>query len=84
LSYICVLGQHVKGFYSGSGEVLAQAAQRGGGCPVHGDIQGQAGQGSEHLDLPVRCPYSLQGGWTRWPLRVSSTIKDSVILEKAF
>jgi len=27
--------------------VLEQSAQRGGGCPVLGDIQGQAGQGSE-------------------------------------
>ena len=29
--------------------VVGQVAQRGGGCPVLGDIQGQAGQGSEPL-----------------------------------
>jgi len=26
------------------GEALVQAVQKGGGCPVHGDIQGQAGR----------------------------------------
>jgi len=31
------------------GEALVQAVQKGGGCPVHGDTQGQAGRGSEHL-----------------------------------
>jgi len=36
-------------FYSKSGEALAQVAQRGGRCPIPGDTQDQAGQGSEHL-----------------------------------
>jgi len=36
-------------FYSKGGEALAQVAQRGGGCPVLGDIQVQAGPGSGHL-----------------------------------
>ena len=40
-------------------EALAQVAQRGGGCPIPGDIQGQAGQGSEQPDpavgVPVQC-----------------------------
>jgi len=27
--------------------LLAQVAQRGGGCPIPNDIQGQAGRGSE-------------------------------------
>ena len=31
------------------GEAVAQVAQTGGGCPIPGDIQGQAGWGSEHL-----------------------------------
>ena len=31
------------------GDALAQVAQRGGECPVPGDIQGQAELGSEHL-----------------------------------
>ena len=36
-------------FYCKGGEALAQVAQRGGGCPIPGDTQGQAGRGSEHL-----------------------------------
>ena len=38
-----------KVFYKKGGEALAQVAQRGDGCPVPGDSQGQAGRGSEHL-----------------------------------
>ncbi len=30
-------------FYNKGGEALAQVAQRGGGCPIPGDSQGQAG-----------------------------------------
>jgi len=37
-------------------EKLEQVAQRGGGCPTPGDIQGQAGWGSEQLDLAVGVP----------------------------
>ena len=36
-------------FYHQGGEAVAQVAQRGGGCPIPGDTQGQAGWGSEHL-----------------------------------
>ena len=36
-------------FFSKSNEALAQVAQRCSGCPVPGDTQGQAGQGSENL-----------------------------------
>jgi len=36
-------------FYDKNSEALAQVAQRGGGCPISGDTQGQAGWGSEHL-----------------------------------
>ena len=36
-------------FYDKSSEAVAQVAQRGGGCPVPGDTQGEAGPGSEHL-----------------------------------
>ena len=46
-------------FYDNGGEALEQIAQRSGGCPVPGDIQGQAGQGSEQpalvVALPVNC-----------------------------
>ena len=31
-----------------SSEALEQVAQRGGGCTVPGDIDGQAGLGTEH------------------------------------
>jgi len=36
-------------FYCKGGETLKQVAQKGGGCPIPGDIQGQVGWGSEHL-----------------------------------
>jgi len=39
----------------GSVCALEQVAQRGGGFHVLGSICGQAGPGSEHLDLAVRC-----------------------------
>jgi len=39
--------------------VLAQIAQRGGRCPIPGNIQGQVGQGSEQPglveDVPAHC-----------------------------
>ena len=47
--------------------------------PVPGDFQGQAGWGSEHL-ICYKCPCSLQGSWTRWPLKVPSNSKDFMIL----
>jgi len=40
-----------KFLYDEGGETLAQVAQRGGRCPIPGNIQGQAGQGSEQPDL---------------------------------
>jgi len=43
-------------FYNNGGEALEQIAQRGGGCPVPGDIQGQAGSGSEQAVLAVGAP----------------------------
>ena len=45
-----------KVFYSKAGEALEQIIQRGGGCPIPGDIQGQAGPGSEQPDLAVDIP----------------------------
>ena len=38
------------------GEALAQAAQRGGGCPIPTDTQCEAGQGPEQPALPVGVP----------------------------
>ena len=40
----------IRSFYTKGGKALEQVAQRGGGCPVLGDIQYQAGQGSEQPD----------------------------------
>jgi len=37
------IGYKEEVFYSKGRVVLAQVAQRGGGCPVPGDIQGQQG-----------------------------------------
>jgi len=37
--------------YSEDGETLEQVFQRGGRCPIPGNIQGQVGQGSEKPDL---------------------------------
>jgi len=36
-------------FYKKGREALEQVAHRGGGSPICGDIQGQAGWSSEHL-----------------------------------
>ena len=36
-------------------EALAQVAQRGGGCPIPGDSQGQAGGALSTLIYPVHC-----------------------------
>jgi len=46
-------------FYYEGGETLEQVAQRGGRCPISGNVQGQVGQGSEHpglvKDVPIHC-----------------------------
>ena len=44
-----------------------------------GDIQGRAGGALSTLII-CRCPCSLQGSWSRWPLRVPSDSNDSMIL----
>jgi len=45
--------------YCETGEALEQVAQRGGRCPIPGNIQGQAGRGSEQPglgeDVPAHC-----------------------------
>jgi len=46
-------------FYDEGGETLAQVAQRGGRCPIPGNIPGQVGRGSEQPDpvedVPAHC-----------------------------
>jgi len=45
--------------YDESGETLAQVAQRGGLCPIPGNIDSQVGQGSEQSNpvegVPAHC-----------------------------
>ena len=40
-------------FYGKGHEVCEQVVWNSGGCPVPGDVQGQAGPGSEQPDLSV-------------------------------
>ena len=51
--------------YRESGEVLAQAAQRGCGCRISGGVQGQAGWGPGQpalvLDMEVGSPACGRG-----------------------
>jgi len=42
-------------FYGEGGETAEQVAKRGCRCPIPGNIEGQAGQGSEQ-------PYSVEDG----------------------
>jgi len=48
-------------FYNEGGETLAQAAQRGGRCPIPGNIQDQGGRGSEQPDLVEDVPAHCRG-----------------------
>ena len=61
-------GYTEKDFCTKGGEALAQVAQRGGGCLVPADTQGQR-MGSELL-MELWVSLLIAGGWTRWPLRV--------------
>jgi len=51
-----------KFFYDKGGETLAQVAQRGSGCPIPGNIQGQVGWGSEQPDLGEDVPAHCRRG----------------------
>ena len=43
-------------FYNEGGETLEQVAQRGGRCPIPGNIVGQVGRGSDLVeDVPAHC-----------------------------
>jgi len=46
-----VTGYKEEIFHDEGGETLEQVAQRGGGCPIPANIQGQAGRGSEQPGL---------------------------------
>lgn len=45
-----------KVFYNNGSEAVALVAQRGGGCSVLGDTEGQAGWGSEQPALAAGVP----------------------------
>jgi len=66
-------------FYDEGGETLAHITQRSGRCPIPGNIQGQV-DGVWVTHSSWRCPCSLQGSWTRWPLKVPSSPNYSIIL----
>lgn len=56
-------------FYNRGSKVLAQDAQKDGGCHVSGDIQNQSGWGFEQPDvalgIPVHCRgVGLDGLWS--------------------
>jgi len=48
-------------FYPEGSETLEQVAQRGGRCPIPGNLQGKVGRGSEQPDLAEDVP-----GHCRW------------------
>ena len=48
-------------FYDEGGETLEQVAQGGCTCPITGNIQGQAGRGSEQPDLVEDVPAHCRG-----------------------
>jgi len=53
--------------YSEGGETLGKTDQRGGRCPIPGNIQGQVGWGSEQPDLVEDMPVLCRGVWLSGP-----------------
>ena len=49
--------------------MLEQAAQRGGGCPVPGGVQGPVGRGPGQPELVGGRPACGSGAGTGWALR---------------
>jgi len=48
-------------FYTEGGEALARVAQRGGGCPIPGNVQAQVGRSSERPGLVEDGPAHSRG-----------------------
>ena len=48
-------------FHCKGSDTLEQVAQRGGGCPILGDIQGWAGWSSEQPDVAIGVPVHCKG-----------------------
>jgi len=57
------LDRRRKFFTVSCGETLEQLAQRGGQCPIPGNIPGQAGWGSEQPDPVEDVPAHCRGVW---------------------
>ena len=55
------IGYKEEAFCNKSDEALELVAWRGGGCSVPGDLQGQAGRGSEQPDVDVGVPVHCRG-----------------------
>ncbi|KAK4815290.1 hypothetical protein QYF61_026195 [Mycteria americana] len=73
-------------FYSEGGERLAQVVQRGGRCPIPGNIQGQVGQGSEQPDLVEDVPAHCRGALAvsdKWKILAKFWYVHSEIPEQA-
>ena len=68
-------GYKEEDFYSKGGEALAQVAQRGAGCPVLEDIQGQAGWGSEH-QIQLQASLSIAGELYQMTFKGSFQLKQ--------
>lgn len=64
------------------GEAPEQTAQKGGGCPMHADTQGQGG-GVLSTWWNFTCPCSLEESWTRRSLAVPSNFRNSLILQNS-
>ena len=70
------IGYREEAFYSEDGEALEQVAQRGGGCPIPRDIQGQAGPGSELRGLAVGAPLFIAEELNQVTFRGSFKLKQ--------
>ena len=55
------MGYKEKVFYNKHSEALEQAVQRGGGCSIPGEIQGQAGRVPGQPDVAVYVPVHCRG-----------------------
>jgi len=58
---VYISAKHFCAAYSKGGGTLVQVAQRGGRCPIPGNIQGQVGWGSEQPDLAEDVPAHGRG-----------------------
>lgn len=61
-------------------EDYKQVTQKGCGCFVPGNFQGQLGPGSEQPYVAVDVHVHGKGNWTKWPLKIPSNSKESMVL----